>query len=103
MCMSVGRVTIWNHRAHDNKHSWMQAFSILDENRWTSVQMSLLDRHRQVVLSRASKYLNGIECPAVRKYDEDEFDASQRFVYTGCPFSYFGQAFKYRNNLDVKK
>lgn len=98
MCMSVGRVTIWNYRAHNNKHSWMQAFSILDENPWSSAQMSLLDRHRQVVLSRASKYLNGIECPAIRKYDEDEFDASQRFVYTGCPFSYFGQAFKYRNN-----
>lgn len=91
VAMSVGRVGLWNYKDNPNTHSWMAAFSILDKNPWSEKQMRLLDRHRNVELNRAQKYIWNLTCPN-RKMSGDH-KLRGRF-YLGKPFSYYGQAFK---------
>ena len=95
--MSVGRVALWDYIDNVNIHSWMSAFSILDENPWSVKQMKALDRHRQVVIARAVKKLSEIKCTEKKKEYNARENQRERFVYHGCPFSYYGQCFKYKS------
>lgn len=99
--MSVGRISLWNYKDNLNIHSWMSAFSILDENQWSSKQLKELDRHRQVVLARADKILFSIKCTNKKKEDNPRENQRECFMYHGCPFSYFGQCFKYKSKITV--
>lgn len=94
--MSVGRVSLWTYNNNKNIHSWMSAFSILDENPWSANQLKALDRHRQVVISRAKKKLTQIQCTKKKKKYNSKDNQRERFMFTGCPFSYYGQCFKYK-------
>lgn len=93
---SVGRVNLWNYNNNENIHSWMSAFSILDKNSWSIKQMQELDRHRQQVLARAKQKLAGITCTNRKKEINYRENQSEYFSYTGCPFSYYGQCFVYK-------
>lgn len=97
--MSVSRVKLWDYQDNPNIHSWMSAFSILDENPWSARQLKALDRHRQVVLARASKKLLTIKCTNKKKDNNPRENQRERFMYYGCPFSYYGQCFKYKSKL----
>lgn len=97
--MSVGRVKLWDYQDNPNVHSWMSAFSILDENPWSAKQLKALDRHRQVVIARANKKLLSIKCTNKKKEGNPRENQRERFMYHGCPFSYYGQCFKYKNKL----
>lgn len=94
--MSVGRISLWNYMDNMNVHSWMSAFAILDENPWSVRQLKALDRHRQVVIARADKKLSVIKCTNKKKEYNARENQRERFVYHGCPFSYYGQCFKYK-------
>lgn len=99
--MSVGRVNLWNYKDNINSHSWMSAFSILDKNPWSIKQLKELDKHRQVVIARAKHDINNID--STNKKNDNHIDSNRDlFTYTGCPFSYYGQCFKYKNNIGVQ-
>lgn len=93
---SVGRVNLWNYIGNENIHSWMSAFSILDKNPWSIKQMKELDKHRQQVLARAKITLKDISCTNRKKEMNYRENQSECFSYTGCPFSYYGQCFDYK-------
>lgn len=95
--MSVGRISLWNYMDNMNVHSWMSAFSILDENPWSAKQLKALDRHRQVVIARAAQKLSSIKCTNKKKEGNPRENQRERFMYHGCPFSYYGQCFKYKS------
>lgn len=97
--MSVGRVKLWDYQDNPNVHSWMSAFSILDENPWSAKQLKALDRHRQVVIARANKKLLSIKCTNKKKGNNPRENQRERFIYNACPFSYYGQCFKYKSKL----
>lgn len=95
ICMSVGRIKIWNYKSFDNNCSWIKAFSILDKNQWSVKQMKCLDKHRGVIINRASKQLKCFECPSNTKSNIMD-DFTNRYMYFGGPFSYYGQCFIYK-------
>lgn len=96
IAMSVGRLSLRNYKDNENIHSWMSAYSILDKNPWAEKQLKSLDRHRQVVLVRASKILDRNKCTHVRKSFNTRESQFERFTFKGCPFSYYGQCFIYK-------
>lgn len=95
-CMSVGRVNLWNYIGFDNNCSWMNAFSILDENEWSVAQMKALDRHGNAVVKRAGEELCRLNCPVVKKKDDYSTGEECRFIFRGSPYSYHGQCFIYK-------
>ena len=97
---SVGRVSLWNYLDNHNQYSWMNAFSILDKNKWSEKQMRDLDWHRQLILARAKKKLLNITCPETRKDKMSDIDARELYAFKGSPFSYYGQCFVYKSNLN---
>lgn len=97
IAMSVGRISLRNYQANKNIHSWLSAYSILDKNPWSETQLKRLDRHRNVVLMRASKKLESNKnTNSRRKFDAHEYQL-ERFTFKGCPFSYYGQCFDYKD------
>lgn len=95
--MSVGRISLWNYMDNMNVHSWMSAFSILDENPWSAKQLKALDRHREVVIARAAQKLSSIKSTNKKKEGNPRENQRERFVYHGCPFSYYGQCLRYKS------
>lgn len=95
ICMSVGRVKIWKYKSFDNNCSWIKAFSILDKNPWSIKQMKCLDKHRGIIINRASKQLKYLDCPSKTKSNIFD-DFTNRYMYMGGPFSYYGQCFVYK-------
>lgn len=97
ICMSIGRVNLWNYKHFDNKCSWMSAFSILDENPWSVSQMKRLDGHRNAILKRAREVLTKLDCPAVKKKDNSHQSGEGGcYNFYGSPYSYYGQCFVYK-------
>ena len=94
--MSVGRISLWNYMDNMNVHSWMSAFSILDENPWSAKQLKALDRHREVVIARAAQKLSSIKCTNKKKEYNARENQREKFMFYGCPFSYYGQCFRYK-------
>ena len=92
----VGRVTFENFRNNINVHSWMSAFSILDKNPWSEKQMKILDKHRQTVLRRTEMKIANIYFPNNIKKDDTSKNRRDYYAYKGCPFSYYGQCFHYK-------
>lgn len=95
--MSVGRINLWDYQDNKNIHSWMSAFSILDENPWSSKQLRELDRHRQIVIARACKKISKIRCTNKKQKGNTRDQQRTAFIYSGSPFSYYGQCFIYKN------
>lgn len=91
VAMSVGRVGLWNYKDNPNIYSWAAAFSIIDKNPWSIRQMKLMDRHRNLELRHASKYLWKLTCPNKTMTGDH---ARRGQFYLGKPFSYYGQVFK---------
>ncbi len=96
ICMSVGRVNLWNYMNFNNNCSWMNAFLILDKNPWSVRQIKDLDRHRNAMIKKMKVELHNINTPKKNmntKLLDDEVDS---FTYNGCPYSYYGQCFVYK-------
>lgn len=90
--MSVGRVPIWDYKDFDNNYSWAKAFTELTDNPWSREQLRLLDRHRNLMMKRLSRFLLNLDYSAVKPSDKK---AKREAVwYFGKPYSYFGQVLK---------
>ena len=98
LAMSIGRVSLVNYKNNPNIRSWMSAFSILDRNHWSVRQLKELDRHRMIVIARAKKRLKLIECGNQVKASSYEDCSDSFFTYKGCPYSYYGQCFDYKED-----
>lgn len=99
ICMSVGRVKMWNYKNFGNNCSWMSAFPILDKNPWSEAQMKNLDKHRYAVIKKASEELKKYDCPKKKKKDDNSVDGeNSRFIFRGGPYSYYGQCFIYKKD-----
>ena len=93
----IGRVSFDNYQNNPNIHSWVSAFSLLDKNPWSEQQIKALDRHRESVLRQARRRLDKISCTAASKNVNSKERYRMLYTYKGCPFSYYGQCFVYKN------
>lgn len=91
--MSVGRVQIWDYKGHDNKYSWAKAFTELTDNRWARWQLRLLDKHRNLMMKRLSRFTLELEYREA-KPSTDARERNEALWYYGKPFSYYGQVLK---------
>lgn len=93
--MAVGRIGLRDYKNNENIHSWMSAFSILDENSWSKDQLKSLDRHRCRMIFLAQKQFIKLNCPSYTKNTD-----GKRGGYIGVPYSYYGQCFYYKKTED---
>jgi hypothetical protein len=87
--MAVGRVELWNYKKYKNDMCWVKGFNLLNNNKYSRIQIKSLDRSKKRVLVKLYKYLN--------KFDDIHIDnktneQEKELVFYGKPFSYFYQA-----------
>lgn len=84
--MSVGRVTIHNHkRPSEQGLCWTNGFKKLTLNRISSKQLRYLDRRRHLQIGRINRELIKI----VREKDNINFPEELKKIYFGAAFSYY--------------
>lgn len=84
--MSVGRVTIHNHkRPSEQGLCWTNGFKKLTLNRISSKQLRYLDRRRHLQIGRINRELRKI----VREKDNINFPEELKKIYFGAAFSYY--------------
>lgn len=93
VAMSVGRVNLNNFSKCSHVHSWLKAFEVLDENRWSRWQFRQLDKGRNRTIHKVKKI--------IKTKQEGNKTASDQNIkvkthYFGKMFSYYGQGFAYR-------
>lgn len=93
MAMSVGIINMHNYLHNRHVHSWMKAFVILEENKWTRWQLKHLDRCRMIAIYKASRILKDKDEGMEHHNDGLHYDERK---YHGKMFSYYGQCFTYR-------
>ena len=93
VAMSVGLVNSHNYTHNQHVHSWMKAFMILEENKWTKWQLKHLDRCRMMAIYKASRILQNKE-EGLEHHNGELHSNVPR--YLGKMFSYYGQCFTYR-------
>lgn len=94
--MSVGKVSVWNYQYMDCEMCWAYGFRELEMNPVLSRQLHMLDRHRNMMLCRAKKSLNGMMKSDGKKIEIVERADSQQLSdnsteYLGLPHSYYYQ------------
>jgi len=86
--MSVGRMALWNYRSVENDLCWIKGFRLLNDNRFSRVQLKRLDRNRNQLLARLRSVLS--ELP--ERIAKGEVGGRHRqSVFYGKPFSYYYQ------------
>jgi len=87
--MSVGRVKIWNYKwAFDEKMCWLNGFVKVNDNVYLRAQLKMLDRCRNKLINRFSKWLKN-------NVSDDEIvvqnKKNRQLLHYGLPFSYYYQ------------
>lgn len=93
IAMSVGIVNKHNYLHNQHIHSWMKAFMILEENKWSRWQLKHLDRCRMMAIYKAKRILQNKEEGNAHHNDGMHLDERK---YHGKMYSYYGQCFTYR-------
>lgn len=93
IAMSVGVINMHNYEHNLHIHSWLKAFMILDENKWTRWQFRHLDRCRMTAIHKAKSLLQHKVEGEKQNNDSTHYDEHR---YHGKMFSYYGQCFTYR-------
>lgn len=84
--MSVGRVTIHNHKKPDDQGlCWTNGFKKLRTNKISSKQLRYLDKRRHLQIGRINNELRKI----TKEVENDNFPDELKKIYFGCAFSYF--------------
>jgi retron-type reverse transcriptase len=86
--MAVGRVELWNYKNCKNDMCWAKGFNLLNNNRYSRVQVKALDRSRNRNLIRLYDVLNKIDDSNVKERNKE---SNRQIIFYGKPFSYFYQ------------
>jgi hypothetical protein len=87
--MSVGRVELWNHKNYKNDMCWVKGFNLLNNNKYSRIQVRSLDKSKKKALVKLYKYLGRLDDSHISsKTNEIEKEK----IFYGKPFSYFYQA-----------
>jgi retron-type reverse transcriptase len=87
--MAVGRIELWNYENCKNDMCWAKGFKLLNNNKYSRMQVKSLDRSRNKNLMRLYKELNKIDDSSVKKKVKE---ITRKNIYYRKPFSYFYQA-----------
>lgn len=83
--MSIGRATIWNYKFMKNELCWANGFGMVNDNKYSRIQIRRLDRSRNKLIFRLSRFLkrmNDLNLP-------DRKPRKNTPKYYGKPFSYY--------------
>jgi len=94
--MAVGRVELWNYLKYENDMCWVKGFQLLNKNKYSSIQLKLLDKTKNNNLLKLFKFLDKIDDSHIEKRENTK-DNDREFIFYGKPFSYFYQALKKNN------
>lgn len=78
--MSVGRVSMKNHKVSDNEMCWVNGFTLLHDNPNLRNQLKRLDHYRSKHLSRFKKKLEKIPEAAIKSSDESKKIGKHLFI-----------------------
>jgi hypothetical protein len=87
--MAVGRVELWNHKNYKNDMCWVKGFNLLNNNKYSRIQVKSLDRSKKKALVKLYKSLNRLDDGHI-SVKTNELEKEQ--IFYGKPFSYFYQA-----------
>lgn len=82
--MSVGRVQLWNYKSIKSELCWVKGFKLINDNKYSRVQMKQLDRRRGKIIKRLKKKLNSLNDKKIKGNK-----GSRQRLYYGKPFSYY--------------
>ncbi|GHU15080.1 hypothetical protein FACS1894163_00630 [Spirochaetia bacterium] len=86
--MAVGRVELWNYTNYENDMCWAKGFNLLNNNKYSRIQVRSLDRSKNMYLAKLFKTLGKIDDSNIKKINKK---SNKQHIYYGKPFSYFYQ------------
>ncbi len=96
--MSVGRVKIWNYQTISNEMCWVNGFIMLNDNKYSRIQLKRLDRSRNRLIYKLRHELKNIDTVDAKGNKE----RGHQKVYYGKPFSYYYQMIEKKRLNDQK-
>ncbi|MBP7830374.1 MAG: hypothetical protein KA248_10695 [Kiritimatiellae bacterium] len=93
--MSVGKVRLHNYDKVQNELCWVSGFRLLNDNKYSRIQLKRLDRCRNRLIRKIGHQLR--RTPAREPPPKGGSGRNRQLVYYGRPFSYYHQALKKRS------
>jgi len=90
--MSVGKVRLHNYDEVQNELCWVSGFRLLNDNKYSRIQLKRLDRCRNRLIRKIGHQLR--RTPAPEPPPKGGSGRNRQLVYYGRPFSYYHQALK---------
>lgn len=98
ICMSVGRVSLWNYAELRNELCWINGFKKLTKNNFASLQIRTLDKTRNNLLRKMHWKLKILKESSISPKIDRNNKSDEIIDYYGRPFSYFYHYIKNREN-----
>jgi hypothetical protein len=89
--MSIGRATIWNYKFMKNELCWANGFGMVNDNKYSRIQIRRLDRNRNKLIFRFSRFIKEIK----------DLDLPDRKPRKNIP-PYYGKLFSYYYHIIEK-
>jgi hypothetical protein len=89
--MAVGRIELWNYINYKNDMCWVNGFQLINKNKYSSLQLKLLDESKNRYIQKLIKYLEKIDDSNIKRRCNDN---NRQYIFYGKPFSYFYQMLK---------
>lgn len=87
--MSIGRVSLWNYRTQKNEMCWINGFTLLNDNKYSAVQLKRLDRSRSKLLRYLKRKSAALDKTDKVEESNKDRSISKQKIYYGRPFSYY--------------
>lgn len=93
--MSVGRVSLWNHKGIKNEMCWASGYRLLTNNKYARIQLKRLDSSRNRLLLKLRNKILKMQSNEIIEENEEQGKAKPiEQIYYGSPFSYYYQTLK---------
>jgi hypothetical protein len=56
--MAIGRVNLWNYKTYEHDLCWAKGFNLLNDNKYSRMQVKSLDRSRNKYLRKLRRFLD---------------------------------------------
>jgi hypothetical protein len=84
--MAIGRVNIWNYKNYKNDLCWAKGLNLVNNNKYSRMQVKSLDRSRNKYLRRLRMFL---DCCEQNVEHIAKKETNRQIIFLGKPFSYF--------------
>jgi hypothetical protein len=84
--MAIGRVKLWNYKNYKNDLCWAKGFNLVNNNKFSRMQVKSLDRSRNKYLRKLRRFLDFSE-QNINQISQKE--PNKQIIFLGKPFSYF--------------